>query len=431
MKTWKIFVACLMALLMVSAVAAMAEPDDTFTYAGGLDVCMAAGHKNTDGVSGWELVKNTEATCKTEGVEKWECAYCHRTATKTTAKTEDHTWSDWTLNKSGDCTHKGLEYRECATCKAVEKKDKIYGTVDEKGNPIHDWSAWTVKTEATCDKQGETTRKCAACGAVEKATLATTPHQRDVLKATVAATCTTDGYYVWKCMACDAQTEWKDYADELKSAGHAWETSGKAATCTEAGTVIKYCPNCNTKKVEEQKALGHNFEQQKPLVLKTGYGWFGSNVIFEGDNKSKLPTCTTEGILKIKCQRCDKVTSKILGALGHTIAEEDRAEYVAPTTTSEGYEKGYCSVCNKIVTQKISKLKADTSITVGTPSTEGGQYKENQGTTTTKTTVSSSSSKTSNSSMPKTGVETIPTAVLSMSSLISMIGYVALKRRAR
>ena len=204
--------------------------------------------------------------------------------------------------------------------------DTPTGTTDNatESNPdthIHAFGEWIIVKEATCTVNGEQERSC-SCGENEKQSINAFGHT-EVIDATVAATCTTDGKTEGKhCSVCNTVTIAQT---TIKAKGHT-EVTDKAvtATCTTDGkTEGKHCSVCNTVTIAQTtvKAKGHSYvndicENCNTLIDKQG--------AIEAENKrhSDFVTSCQEGI-NVHSQEANRLKQ----AYGISTVSNDAAYY--------------------------------------------------------------------------------------------------------
>ena len=183
----------------------------------------------------------------------------------------------------------------------------------------------------------------------------------------IAATCTTDGYTVYKCECGDSYTD-----DVVPAFGHEYESTPVAPTCTNDGYTISVCGECGNRSVDNYvPATGHSY---------------GDWVI------DKEATCTENGV-EIRGCACCAMERREIEATGHL---DDNKNYtcdvcgedmcvdhveevipaVAPTCTEPGKTEGKkCAVCgDTLVAQKtVDALGHDYESVVTAPTcTERG-----------------------------------------------------------
>lgn len=146
------------------------------------------------------------------------------------------------------------------------------------------------------------------------------------------ATCTSQGYTVYQCNACEAYFA-DDFVDEL---GHESMTLFKEATCTEAGYRKTVCFNCDTEEIlEETEALGHTWSDNTCEAYCTTCGATHDSIEGTDDDvhdwsepeRISAPYYDENGDLcpgwaKLTCGLCGLTKEVPIGSIG-TAPEED------------------------------------------------------------------------------------------------------------
>jgi hypothetical protein len=130
------------------------------------------------------------------------------------------------------------------------------------------------------------------------------------------ATCTSPGYKTYSCSGC-----WESYTEDIPALGHSSATATVAPTCTDQGYTKRYCTRCNTilEKTNYTAALGHNYSSSIEVQ----------------------PTCTDQGYTQYTCSKCGGTKKEnIVNPLGH-LWDEGIIE-IEPTHTTEGTMKYTC-----------------------------------------------------------------------------------------
>lgn len=114
-------------------------------------------------------------------------------------------------------------------------------------------------TPATCTEKGKITLVCKKCGEVSSDVkeIAATGH-KTVKTGEKAATCTEAGYTGDEvCQTCKETVKKGTVIEKL---GHSYQSTLKAATCTEDGEKILVCETCKDTIRETLKAVGHIYQ---------------------------------------------------------------------------------------------------------------------------------------------------------------------------
>ena len=265
-----------------------------------------------------------------------------------------------------------IEYYVCAVCglsyedaKEADAKDDFLTSLKAEYDEIewyeyddkyaadvvraqaHDWKYEVVKASTKCE-DGATKRTCKTCGLVEEMVLRA-PHD-----GFSVAYKSCEEYVGTKCGICGTPNP-DDVAVNRTPNKHAWEvvtvfntelqklgytssTISKAATCTEAGYVLIYCPNCKQYAQNPIAALGHSWK---------------ANAVRE-DNKSDA--CMPGYTLYRECGRTGCGLKEVLNTVadrGHVWTES----VVYPTCTTEGYTVRKClnPLCQKVETYNYTE----------------------------------------------------------------------------
>lgn len=167
-------------------------------------------------------------------------------------------------------------------------------------NHTHTYGEWTLTTQPTETATGEATRTCTECGEAETVTVAALSDTTVWTASTTAATHTEDGKTVYTSTYGTVEIKLPKLADNHvfdKQVVNAKYLKSEA-TCTEAAVYYKSCA-CGESSKEHGgetfttgEALGHDFEHGTEVA--------GSR---------KAATCIAAGEYKVKCSRCDEVTT--------------------------------------------------------------------------------------------------------------------------
>jgi hypothetical protein len=265
-----------------------------------------------------------------------------------TLKAEGHKWSNdpqwedlresegnlpmYHYYKEPTCTEEGELHVYCLVC-GDENGEIVYpealGHVKpEEGDEDH--IIVTVVTDAPdCMNPGlETTTTeylCTRCNTkidewteVEEKELDADPHAHVfgdwvvLEKESKHATCTEDGQLVERriCKVCLDAKEIRTETEEALGHDFSVEVSKKAATCKEAGEVVKKCSRCEETETTELPI--------DPKAHPLEY--------WQETDESTEPTCEEDGKICYKCQLCGAEGFKTLEKLGHDWKVVDNAE---------------------------------------------------------------------------------------------------------
>lgn len=309
------------------------------------DIVAATGHKMA-------LVPAVAPTCTETGLTAGSgCQYCGLVgvAQKEVAAT-GHSYVDHEA-KAPTCTEIGWEaYQTCENCdysSYAELPVATHSLVDHAGQA------------ATCTEPGwEPYQTCENCDYTTYTEIpATGIHNYIVFVQTISASCTEQGYTVYKCEQCDS-TENRDYTNVL---GHNVVIDPAVdPTCTEPGwTTGTHCDRCGM--------VG--FAQTE--IPATGHSYV--------DHEAKTPTCTESGWAAYQtCENCDYTTYEEITATGHDYVDHeaktptctevgwetyqtcencDHSTYVEIPANGHNYENNVCTVCsNKYIDIQITAV---------------------------------------------------------------------------
>ena len=228
----------------------------------------------------------------------------------------------------GDCEcENGHCDEQCDSIGVVEvsSSSSVGRMTKEQAACSHVWNI----SAATCTVQ----KWCKKCGYVAQKALG----HSTVYKETKAATCTTQGTYVYTCTRSGCGYSTGGY---IPSLGH---KAGAAATCTSAQkctrcnvvlnnalghkggaaatcTTAQKCTRCG---VTLKNALGHSAGAAATCTTAqkcTRCGVTLKNALGHDApyKQTKAPTCTTQGEYVYKCTRCSYSTGGYIPALGHS-----------------------------------------------------------------------------------------------------------------
>ena len=269
-------------------------------------------------------------TCSEAGLIGYFCKLCGARLTTADGAPGDvpllssaHTPGEKVLagvtNKPSTCTTTGIQYFECADCRAVITKGVTLPASHKVNVDTIVWNATTNTWNANCT----------GCAAVFDASLSKntctceTTYGKSFAKviASKAATCGVRGYQVYQCQVCTV-TWVESFGQVLENhTWGAWVTT-TPATCTTAGVETSTCSVCNQTKTQAIALLGHNY-------------------VIESYTSS---TCVTQGTAKQKCSVCGATNEYQLELADHTYV--DGVVTTPATCAATGVKEFTCTVCN-------------------------------------------------------------------------------------
>ncbi len=239
-------------------------------------------------------------------------------------------------NCDGDCYSEHCGDCECENGHCDEQCDSI-GVVEVSssssvGRMTKEQAAcshvWNISA-ATCTVQ----KWCKKCGYVAQKALG----HSTVYKETKAATCTTQGTYVYTCTRSGCGYSTGGYIPSLGHKAGAAATCTSPQKCTRCGVTLKdklghsygaaatcttaqKCTRCG---VTLKNALGHSAGAAATCTTAqkcTRCGVTLKNALGHDApyKQTKAPTCTTQGEYVYKCTRCSYSTGGYIPALGHS-----------------------------------------------------------------------------------------------------------------
>ncbi len=187
----------------------------------------------------------------------------------------------------------------------------------------------------------EETHKCKNCSFKEKANVEPVEHTKHVwgeLEVVTAATCLEKGVSQYTCTICGDKK-----IQNVKALGHDYiDSVGISPTCYEGGYVEQICSRCGDKRYVEIPALGHNW------------------VDVEGTGTTA--TCTQSGVKYQRCLCCDTVQEIVIDAFDHDFSDWTTVEGLEPTCEASGAEKRICRICYKEEIREVAPLGHDFKI---------------------------------------------------------------------
>ena len=312
----------------------------------------------TDGLYDWGYTTYN-------GQTGWVCLYY---TTKHTA----HSYGEWECVQSATCTANGTKKRACASCGHIE-----YGTLLSGGHNYS--SSFTIDTPASCTTQGSKSKHCAWCDSrIEVTAISPSGHSYGSWQTVTAATCTATGSQKRICANC-SHSEHKTTSPSGHNFSSSW-TVDKVASCTVSGTKSHHCSNCSAKAdITTISSLGHSWSDWKitkqattdntglktRTCTRSGCSSKETSIIakLSSDGHSHsfgqwitetAVTCTTNGIQKRVCSKCDEFETLTVSAIGHSYGEWSTE--TAATCTTNGFQKRTCKNCDHTETNTVPAL---------------------------------------------------------------------------
>ena len=188
----------------------------------------------------------------------------------------------------------------------------------------------------------------------------------NLVKKTIAPTCTEQGYDIYYCSRCGFEDHRDNYVPAL---GHDYHHYVIDPTCLAPGHDESYCSRCGADEYEPHAIdpLGHKMQYAytvEPTCTKDGYKVYrcalcgyvekGETLEAKGHHflysKTVAPTCTEDGYDLEICEHCqEEHRHNFVPALGHNLVEDIHDS----TCTEDGYKRTYCTVCDYENIEKI------------------------------------------------------------------------------
>ena len=329
--------------------------------------------------------EGTPATCLQTGRSAGShCSRCGITLEEQTIiPALGHDFGEYRETRAPTCTELGEERAECSRCEAVETRTvAAMGHSTGPGATCTEDQACTVcgavlspasghhpGREATCTED----QVCMVCGAVLNAALG---HALKEYEAQ-APTCIEEGWEAYSvCIRCGYTTY-----TELPALGH---KAGSAATCIKP----QVCTVCGA---ELAPALWHEIEVLEAVAAtctETGLSEGArcsrcGEILAEQEQTPALghlllmtedsrESCTDDGILTRRCERCDHTETKEVS--GGTHSWKPGAVLKEPTCSEAGIRELVCVFCGKTQESEIARAAHElvTSEAVGPTCTAEG-----------------------------------------------------------
>lgn len=252
-----------------------------------------------------------------------------------------HAETEWIVDINPTCKKEGSKHQECTICKSI-----LLTEIIEK--LPHSYSS--IVTDPTCIEQGYTTYTCVCGDEYVDNYVDSLGHSYSKWYEVTAPTCTVDGLERHDCSRCEYYE-----TNILNKNGHSYNSVVTAPTCTEKGYTTHTC-HCENSYIDSYiNALGHNCGEWYLVIA---------------------PTCTTDGVEKRDCSRCEYNETNTLGATGHTYIPE----ITLPTCTEKGCKTYICSCGDSYIDSYTTALGhsygAWYEVTASTCITEGSARRD-------------------------------------------------------
>lgn len=239
-------------------------------------------------MSNWVI--EIEPTCSSEGEKRDYCIYDCGQYISNIIETAPHNLV-YEERVEPTCDKTGLtEGEHCSNCDFVIAEQQTIPTIPHTFTDAYDATcnacgferepkcAHTSKitleaVEPTCTKPGKTAgQQCAnpKCGEIIKAQQEIPAKGHSYTETVIAATCTSQGYTVYKCSCGD---EYKgNYVDQKDHVYEHWMLF-TSPTCTSTGLRKSICENCTSVISETVSKLPHSYNSvvTKPTTTSQGY----------------------------------------------------------------------------------------------------------------------------------------------------------------
>lgn len=247
------------------------------------------------------------------------------------------------------------------TVTGKNKKKKISYTKIQITTHSHKYYLSTYAT-ASCTKDGWRIYKC-SCGVSKKESIKKKGHNYKI-SAHEKATCTESGIFTYTCNRCGSF-----YQKLEKATGHSYvrnskgelvckncgeykessndttmDTTKKEETTTEKKNEITTEKKNETTTSKKEDTTTEKKEDTKPEQCKE-HEW---EVIGGTD-----PTCEEKGVQTVKCKKCGIIGTRVRSALGH---DYEQTVKKAATCTEKGTWLETCKRCGKVTESEIPAL---------------------------------------------------------------------------
>lgn len=303
--------------------------------------------------------KVVEPTCSTEGYTLHTCTECGYTKEDTfvPADPEAHSFVK-AETVEPTCTEDGYVRYECEHDHTHEKYEVL-----EAG---HKLGAYVVIVAPTCQDYGKERAFCENCQYFEDRDIA--PAHNYVVVEVIEPTCSSEGYTVEKCSACDSERN-VNYVGKSDHFWTDWFTVSEG-DCTTPGTKKRICVVCEEEELG-YAGYGHNYETTvvAPTCTEPGYTTYTCTVCGHSENgnytpaqhtwgewETKInPSCQAPGIEHRACSACGTVEEQLIPSQ-HVY---DNVTVVEPTNTESGYTIYACDCGDYYIDNYVPAVNSD------------------------------------------------------------------------
>lgn len=211
-----------------------------------------------------------------------------------------HEYGDYVVVTEATCKSEGLERATCKGCSG-------YLTREIPKLTTHTYDEGKITTEPTCAKAGVTTYTCIVCEKTKTGTIPKlTTHTYDSGKVTKEATCAATGVKTYTCSVCNvtktetiSKTDNHDYSSMLHT--DSYEPIGNGQH------LINYYQVCNN-------GCGiHKYSSEEEFC----------DPVDENGTVIQEPECEIAGVLEYTCVYCGDSWTDTIPETGHTPGEWD------------------------------------------------------------------------------------------------------------
>lgn len=320
MKLWKIMLAVIVAVLMISCVA------------------MAETHNHQYTVESSYIVRNPLADTNQHSYytkTTYICVCGDTYSTKTNEGVVDCTFvnnGDYVTKKV--CTEASYQPQKCDGCGRTRNRIDFAAA---EHTPATNWSA-SKSYAANCQRKAAYVYLCTECDAIAKVVEYGNVGAHDFTKKlySVDTTCTQDGVYEMICSVCSKNSGYGTYHE--KAWEHNWQVyTQKASTCTVKGWAEQYCPACGATRTKELDLAAHTWSWQVEVAATCAK-----------DGMKAHNKCTKCGVLSVNGKDIVSAESLVLpkksgGHIADTL--KPISNHITDCAAYNNYQHAFCKVC--------------------------------------------------------------------------------------